>query len=740
MSTRLATIVVLLLLPLATLGQTSATGFPPFGSFQDGQFDAVDRANLNVNLGIPLANSSGRGIDLRMFGTYDSAVWSLQNSAWVSNSSGNYGWKYTQPGGSVKYSQSTARCDYTIGNQHFTEYTTKYQSFSFVDPVGTVHSFNVTFYDISTHCNFATGPRTGSATDNSGYLLNANNDTSPFAISPSGISVYANGKVEDPNGNYYSPTVVNSSETDWTDSAGHLALKIITSSTQVQYQYLDTSGSYQSTTIKIQPYSIQTMFACSGVSEYAGTASLPYEIDLGNGQKYQFQYEFTPGSTTTYTGRLARVTLPTGGYYKYDYQAPNDGIVCSDGRMLNLTRTINDGTNSAVWSYNRTQPAPPAWRTTVTAPILPYETVADQSIYDFAANGQQISEFFYQGAVNSSYGIVSVWMTWASNGTPAMRSTMIGGNANGTETTYDSSGNLLTLAEHDWGTNSLPHHHDPGPVLRTTTYQYLTGSAYSSANILNRVSRITVADASGVVKSRTDVAYDEASYVNSVCVTGAVQHDDSGYPCTYATRGNATTITSYTDPVTPGGAVAKHQYYDSLGNLIKADLNCCQQKQWNFSVTTNYAYPDSIVRGSGTQLSTSATYNPYAGFLTTFTDENGQKTTYAYNDPGHLNRLTSVTRPDSAQITYSYDDVNLTASVSSPVQGTNIVQQKSYFDGLGRVVKQQVLDASSNSYSIVSVKRTPSCKRLCRSARLRHDQTRKESADEVAKADCRTGT
>ncbi len=39
----------------------------------------------------------------------------------------------------------------------------------------------------------------------------------------------------------------------------------------------------------------------------------------------------------------------------------------------------------------------------------------------------------------------------------------------------------------------------------------------------------------------------------------------------------------------------------------------------------------------------------------------------------------------------------------------------------------------------VSVVRTPSCKRSCRSARLRHDQTRKESADEVAKADFRTG-
>ena len=39
----------------------------------------------------------------------------------------------------------------------------------------------------------------------------------------------------------------------------------------------------------------------------------------------------------------------------------------------------------------------------------------------------------------------------------------------------------------------------------------------------------------------------------------------------------------------------------------------------------------------------------------------------------------------------------------------------------------------------VSVKRTPSCKRSCRTAMLRHDQTQKESVDEVAAADFRTG-
>jgi RHS repeat-associated protein len=97
----------------------------------------------------------------------------------------------------------------------------------------------------------------------------------------------------------------------------------------------------------------------------------------------------------------------------------------------------------------------------------------------------------------------------------------------------------------------------------------------------------------------------------------------------------------------------------------------------------------------------SATYNSYTGAVATSTDENGQVTTYAYADPGHLNRMTSVTRPDNAQITCNYDDVNFTVQVKSPVQGTNVVSQKSFADALGRTIKQQLLDSSGTSYSIV---------------------------------------
>ena len=58
------------------------SGFPPYGSFEDGKFDAINRENLNVNLSIPLTVSLGRGVDLRQTITYDTLIWKK----------GGYGW------------------------------------------------------------------------------------------------------------------------------------------------------------------------------------------------------------------------------------------------------------------------------------------------------------------------------------------------------------------------------------------------------------------------------------------------------------------------------------------------------------------------------------------------------------------------------------------------------------------------------------------------------------------------
>jgi hypothetical protein len=103
-------------------------------------------------------------------------------------------------------------------------------------------------------------------------------------------------------------------------------------------------------------------------------------------------------------------------------------------------------------------------------------------------------------------------------------------------------------------------------------------------------------------------------------------HDDTDFPCTYTTRGNPTSVTTYTSAAGPSGGVTKNFTYDFFGNLLTAQVNCCELKTFNFTSTTNYAYPSSIVSGSSSpQLTETLTYNSYIGQLASDTDPNNRK-------------------------------------------------------------------------------------------------------------------
>src|SRR6266852_702741 len=708
-----------LILPATANAQNPSTGFPAFGSFQSTGFDAVNRQNLNANFVIPIVSIPARGQAFQYSLVNNSLLWTQTTVApitWtpVTDANGNptWGWNYG-PAVSVSgqlLSQTTPHtCRYIDPDTGLPAFASwqLHSNFRYKDWLGTIHPFNVGYTvaspNATTYCGVQTTTASGYSTDNTGFFVYAS-QSSTYVLSPAGIN--ASAAPVDTNGNYVSQTVVSSTETDWTDTAGHVALKVFNNGSNIQHEWQDSSGNYTAattTTVLLTTLNIKTNFACSGVGEYTGTASLPTEIDLLNGQKYLITYEPTPGFAGYYTGRVRRVTLPTGGYYEYDYPtSAGDGIVCADSTVNSVTRIMNDGTNTSTWTFSRA-PSGSNWVTTVTAPQLPYDAAGNMSLFTFNSSGQELTEQFYQGSANL---LRTINRTWATNGTPATQITILedGQTQNEVETSFDTKGNLLSLTEHDWGTGV------PGFVVRTTTWTYLNTSPYTAANILNRVTRVTVADSGGTVRSRTDIAYDESGYINSSCPTGAPQHNDSNYGCSFTTRGNPTTVTIYTNAATPSGSIVKHTYYDSLGNVVKADMDCCQQKQWNYSATTAYSFPDSAVRGSspGTQLTTSATYNPYTGLVATSTDENGKVTQYTYDT---LKRLTNVQRPDLGNLTWSYTDAippaqsSVTATV--PVLGTNVQKTTTTVDGLGRSIKQQITDAGSTSYAIVQTQYDP---------------------------------
>lgn len=675
------------------ISASAQTGFPLWGSFETSPFDAVNRQNLNVNFAIPLVSTPSRAGAFNYTLIYDSLIWTKTGSAWttVTDSSGaaTWGWKNNQPLGSTKYVKFTEMCDTQppiTSSPHYTNY-------KYTDGGGTVHLFDLDFYQIQTLCLFNTGPRTGYATDGSGYYIDATTPGAPIVFSPSGDRI--TGTRTDSNGNYVSGIVVNSSETDFKDTNGRVTVKKIKqSSTQTQYQILDQNGSYTAVvaTATYTSMNTKTNFACTGVSESTGTSIyLITQLTLPSGRSYSFTYEATPSFPAYVTGRIKRVTLPTGGYYQYDYPAtPNNGVNCADGSVKTLTRTISDGTNSNVWQFSGT-----GTQTTETYPQLPYDSAANTSVFTFSG-GSVTQQKTYQGLTSGTL-LRTINTTYGSGGggsTVVGTSTTLEDNSTQTKavTTYDANGNVLINKEYAYGTGS------PGALVRETDYTYLTGTAYTAANILNRVTQVLVKDGSANIKARTDIVYDSYG-TGMTCVTGALQHNDSGYGCAFTARGNPTSITRYSDAATPSGAIITNLFYDSLGNVIKTDVGGVIQQQIIFSQITQWAFPDSVVWGpSAPQLTASATYNSNTGLIATSTDANSQITQYTYDN---LRRLTKITRPDNAELVYGYDDATKTSTFTSPVQGTDVVHQVTYLDTLGRVYKTATEDLSNTTYSIV---------------------------------------
>jgi hypothetical protein len=562
-------------------------GVPLYGSFGSFGVGSVNLQDLNFNYTIPVMSSSGRALKLGFIISYNSSIWSPQGS-WMPavDPGGNptWGWNLSAVTGAIPYQYTTGQCFIPIGHgQWGTTYS--YDNYQYVEPNGTHHKFNV-YYDY-TQSNCVDGGvdslTTGYATDNSGFFINIANHTSPVVYAPDGSKITA-GSITDTNGNKITATVVNGSETDWTDSSGRIVLKIIKGSSNIQYEVLDQNGQYQTVTVTLSSKTIKTNFACQGVTEYTGTAQLVTGISFPDGTGYGFTYEGTPGYSNYVTGRIYVVSVSAGAGTQYNLyyspiggpQDPHDGVNCSDGSGTYI-QTINTGGPSGDWTFAREQNGG-NWQTTVSAPDPYTSPYQDQTLYNFNSAGQETSRLMYQGNAGGTL-LREIDTAWASNGTPQSRTLVLedANTAAETETTFDSYGNLLTLKEHDWGTKTAP-----GPILRTTNNTYLSTSAYTSRNIMDRLVTKTVADLNGTVQYREDISFDDAGSINTPCVTGAAQHDDTNYGCSFTVRGSPTTVTTYTDPAHQAGGVSKSFTYDSLGNLRTATLNCCQQKQWNY--------------------------------------------------------------------------------------------------------------------------------------------------------------
>jgi YD repeat-containing protein len=274
----------------------------------------------------------------------------------------------------------------------------------------------------------------------------------------------------------------------------------------------------------------------------------------------------------------------------------------------------------------------------------------------------------------------------------------------------------------------------PGGWLRKTFtgYQYQINSQFLQAHIVNKANQVLVTDGSGHPYSLTVYGYDESTLGGAKGYTG---HDDAKYPpgAVGLPRGNVTSeqrcsALANSGVVTLQNAssacatwlVTKHTY-DLAGQLLSTtDPN---------GYKTSYSYTDKYVDG-GTGLTTDAyvttvthpdnlldayTYYYSIGRAAAHTDENSQTTSYGYND--NLNRLKTITDPPttdgtngangvsaSGTTTYNYSDTPdaFQVTAATVMTGSTSLTNTTNYDGLGRVMNSQLMNAYSGGASTVA--------------------------------------
>src|SRR5262249_23734832 len=151
----------------------------------------------------------------------------------------------------------------------------------------------------------------------------------------------------------------------------------------------------------------------------------------------------------------------------------------------------------------------------------------------------------------------------------------------------------------------------------------------------------------------------------------------------YTSRGNMTAITKWTDLSGGGASNTSNNKYDKFGNLLKAQVSCCNQKTFVYTQNTYWSQPEQLITGdtAGLNLTEYASYNFNNGTVANETSPNNQTTLISYDGFG---RPTNITLPTGASGVLGYNIWGSTSSSSLTFSDGGVnktVTQSVVFDG-----------------------------------------------------------
>jgi RHS repeat-associated protein len=609
---------------------------------------------------IPIVHLAGRnGMDLNINCYYNSAVWGLNPSGRslmfnIDRDFPAYGF----------------RCDFG-----YAEYDSLNDQIILTENDGSKHALpnnGVGSYDSSDGSYINYSRTTNIATFRNGTRI----QYSGFPSQGASPSLFRPVWEMNRNGNYFSIAYVSGGADQQLSAVSDSLGRVITynydgqgrliSLTQAVHTYTDPSGTktYASFTWGAVALNYNFSLAVKN-SPVNGTAiNVITKCTYPNGTAYAFTYG--DWGIVTRIDHLSSAG-DTQNYVSFNY--PTAASALADVPTFTQKTVSPDGTHAFIWTNVFTTPTlGNVTSLTVTDPNG-NKTVTNTDGSGFVTSVQKQNSAGTTLATNSYTYTISGPGTVVASITRTFNDT---GQVSSVQYTYDSNGNATHVNEYDWGNQ----------LKRQTATTYATG-AYLTKHILDLPTQVLVEDTAGTVTSRTDIAYDSTSLTS---LTGAANHDDTDYPASFLTRGNLSSVTRYSNAAAGTGGVTRTLNYDTLGNVLTAQADCCVQEAFSFSSTTQYAYPDSIVTGPGTgpQFTETFTYNLDNGLVFSDTDPNGQITSFQYDS---MSRPTVTTPPSPGTVTTLVYGDNVVSPTITESNTANSLQIVHIMDGVGELLE-----------------------------------------------------
>jgi RHS repeat-associated protein len=561
---------------------------------------------------------------------------------------------------------------------------------SVVDSTGAAHSLGYVQTDIN-GCDAL--PQGAVTVDGSGYTVNFTTEQSGNIYDKAGNLVGGNSAaITDPDGNQilwssgnYNDTLIPSG-TPYALSVANWVLGNQAPPTPDTYQYTDTNGNTQTVQVNYSSYTVKTNFGCPGITDLGPSSYLPSSINVPDSGTYTITYESTPGYSGDVTGRIAQITLPSGGYVSYTYGGSNNGFNCNtvNPAVPTLTRTVNDNNgNVNSWTYVNSGSNSPT--------VTETDPAGNQTVYTFGGNPganpsvplMQTSASYYQGTatgtplktVNTCYNGAAYPCTNSAGFTQKDVYTSLNGTATSwIETKYDGYGNVTEVKSYNasgvWPSASTTL------VSDTLNYygQSWSGSSctpYASGYINDTPCYTETLNSSGTIVAQTKITY-----------------SNTGHP------------TSTSKWVSGSNWLTTTASYNSNGTVQWSKDTVGNQTTYAYNGTggCNAVMPTSITHPLiGTEYKT---WNCNGGVLLTDEDVNSQTTTYTYSDP--FWRETQVSYPDGGSTTTTYNtgaSLPWSISTSTAITGSSNLTKTTIYDGIGRDIQAQLTsDPSGTDY------------------------------------------